>query len=34
MGTRTRGSMTASQVSAGRKNGLSVEVYGTRSSVA
>src|SRR3984957_3035070 len=34
MGTRTRGSMTASQVSAGRKNGLSIEIYGTRSSVA
>jgi predicted dehydrogenase len=34
MGTRTRGCMTASQVSAGRKNGLSIEVYGTKSSVA
>jgi len=34
MGGRTRGSMTASQVSAGRKNGLSLEVYGTKSSVA
>jgi predicted dehydrogenase len=34
MGSRTRGSMTASQVSAGRKNGLSIEIYGTRSSVA
>jgi predicted dehydrogenase len=34
MGNRTRGSMTASQVSAGRKNGLSIEIYGTRSSVA
>jgi len=34
MGGRTRGSMTASQVSAGRKNGLSIEIYGTRSSVA
>ena len=34
MGKRTRGSMTASQVSAGRKNRLSLEVYGTRSSVA
>jgi predicted dehydrogenase len=33
MGTRTRGSMTASQVSAGRKNGLSIEIYGTKSSV-
>jgi predicted dehydrogenase len=34
MGSRTRGSMTASQVSAGRKNGLSIEIYGTKSSVA
>lgn len=34
MGTGTRGSMTASQVSAGRKNRLSIEIYGTRSSVA
>src|SRR5271168_408550 len=34
MGARTRGSMTASQVSAGRKNGLSLEIYGTKSSVA
>jgi predicted dehydrogenase len=34
LGDRTRGSMTASQVSAGRKNGLSIEVYGTKSSVA
>jgi len=34
MGTRARGSMTASQVSAGRKNGLSIEIYGTKSSVA
>src|SRR6201997_704490 len=34
MGARTRGSMTASQVSAGRKNGLRIEVYGTKSSVA
>ena len=34
MGTRARGAMTASQVSAGRKNGLSIEIYGTRSSVA
>jgi predicted dehydrogenase len=33
MGSRTRGSMTASQVAAGRKNGLRIEVYGTRSSV-
>src|SRR5580765_3996278 len=34
MGTRTRGRMTASQVSAGRKNGFRLEVYGTKSSVA
>jgi predicted dehydrogenase len=34
IGTRTRGSMTASQVSAGRKNGLAIEIYGTKSSVA
>ncbi|HLZ43781.1 MAG TPA: Gfo/Idh/MocA family oxidoreductase [Candidatus Sulfotelmatobacter sp.] len=34
MGTRTRGSMTASQVSAGRKNGFCLEIYGTKSSVA
>lgn len=34
MGTRTRGSVTASQVSAGRKNRLHMEIYGTRSSVA
>jgi predicted dehydrogenase len=34
MGTRTRGSMTASQVSAGRKNGLRIEIYGTKASVA
>jgi predicted dehydrogenase len=34
MGTRTRGSMTASQVSAGRKNRLSIEIDGTQSSVA
>lgn len=34
MGTRTRGAMTASQVSAGKKNGLSIEIYGTKSSVA
>jgi predicted dehydrogenase len=31
---RPRGAMTASQVSAGRKNGLSIEVYGSKSSVA
>ena len=30
----TRGSMTASQVSAGRKNRLSIEVYGTKSGAA
>jgi predicted dehydrogenase len=34
MGTNTRGSVTASQVSAGRKNRLSIEIYGTKSSVA
>jgi len=34
MCARTRGSVTASQVSAGRKNRLSIEIYGTRSSVA
>jgi len=34
MGTRTRGAMTASQVSAGRKNGLRIEIYGTKGSVA
>jgi predicted dehydrogenase len=34
MGARARGAMTASQVSAGRKNGLSIEIYGTKSSVA
>jgi predicted dehydrogenase len=34
MGTRTRGCKTASQVSAGRKNGLSLEIYGTRASAA
>ena len=34
MGARTRGCMTASQVSVGRKNGLSIEIYGTKSSVA
>jgi len=34
MGERTRGCMTASQVSAGRKNGFCLEVYGTKSSVA
>jgi predicted dehydrogenase len=30
----TRGTVTASQVSAGRKNRLSIEIYGTKSSVA
>ena len=34
MGARTRGSVTASQVSAGRKNRLSIEISGTRCSVA
>jgi predicted dehydrogenase len=34
MGTRTRGSVTASQVSAGRKNRFYIEIYGTRSSFA
>ena len=34
MGARTRGCMTASQVSAGRKNGFSIEIYGAKSSVA
>jgi predicted dehydrogenase len=34
MGGRTRGAMTASQVSAGRKNRLSIEIYGAKSSVA
>ena len=34
MGERTRGSFTASQVSAGRKNRLSLEIYGTKGSVA
>ena len=34
MGERARGSMTASQVSAGRKNRLSIEVCGTRAAVA
>jgi predicted dehydrogenase len=33
MGERTRGSFTASQVAAGRKNYLSIEIYGTKSSV-
>jgi predicted dehydrogenase len=34
MGERTRGAVTASQVAAGRKNRLSIEIYGTKSSVA
>jgi len=34
MGDRTRGAFTASQVSAGRKNRLFLEVFGTKSSVA
>jgi predicted dehydrogenase len=34
MGTRTRGNMSASQVSAGRKNRFNIEVYGTEASVA
>ena len=34
MGKRARGSLVASQVSAGRKNRLSIEIYGTQSSVA
>ncbi len=34
MGDRTRGAFTASQVSAGRKNCLSIEIYGAKSSVA
>jgi predicted dehydrogenase len=34
MGDRTRGVFTASQVAAGRKNGLRIEVYGTKASVS
>jgi predicted dehydrogenase len=34
MSERTRGSMTASQVSSGRKNRLSLEVYGAKGSAA
>jgi predicted dehydrogenase len=34
MGERARGAMTASQVSAGCKNRLSIEIYGSKSSVA
>ena len=33
LGDRTRGSMTVSQISAGRKNRLSMEIYGTKGSV-
>jgi predicted dehydrogenase len=34
IGEGARGAMTASQVSAGRKNHLSIEIYGTKSSVS
>src|SRR4051794_2142089 len=34
MGDRARGSFTASQVSAGRKNRLSIEIFGTKAGVA
>jgi predicted dehydrogenase len=34
LGDVARGAMTVSQISAGRKNGLSVEIYGTKGSVA
>ena len=34
MGERTRGAMTVSQVSAGRKNQLRIEVYGTKGAAA
>jgi predicted dehydrogenase len=34
MGQDTRGAMTASQVSAGRKNHLNIQIYGTKSSVS
>jgi len=34
LGDRTRGSMTVSQISAGRKNRLAMEIYGTKGSVA
>jgi predicted dehydrogenase len=34
MGEQTRGAMTVSQVSAGRKNRLSIEIYGSKSSAA
>jgi predicted dehydrogenase len=34
MGDRTRGAFTASQLNAGRKNRLSIEIYGSKASVA
>jgi predicted dehydrogenase len=34
MGNRTRGCMSASQVAAGRKNGLRMEIYGSKASLA
>jgi predicted dehydrogenase len=34
MGERARGAFTASQVSAGRKNRLNIEIYGTKAGVA
>jgi predicted dehydrogenase len=34
MGDRTRGAFTASQVSAGRKNALSIEIFGSKAGVA
>jgi predicted dehydrogenase len=34
MGDRARGAFTASQVSAGRKNRLNIEIYGTKAGVA
>ena len=34
MGDRARGAFTASQVSAGRKNGLNLEIFGTKAGVA
>jgi predicted dehydrogenase len=34
MGDRTRGAFTVSQVSAGRKNGLSIEIFGSKAGVA
>ena len=33
LGDYARGAMTASQVSAGRKNGLGIEIYGTKASI-